>query len=307
MFDGRLVHHGRMGERWGWFAGGDRDDERAWFGGGTGGELSLTRDVAGPFRTEQGPCGVDRDVLRERFGVSDGLIDDVLAWWTDYQHRPVPTPDDWDYAHHELEDALWRRLRAEVPRGVFVCPADFVPRPVVVRMFVDDVSGIALWPGMVGWPPRPSFTVETLHLAADLRARVEVWVEEYTESIGGPYERFGEEWAVEHDIRGQALSRELQEELGEGYRVEYEPHSLAGREALFPNRVSLLNLGGDDLDRLPELPPPLRERVVAWLAELPRFGHVSDDEREEFFAWEDEGLLIRRELQGAWGVRVAYP
>src|SRR4029079_8524039 len=101
--------------------------------------------------------------------------------------------------------------------------------------------------------------------------------------------------------------RELQEELGEGYRVEYEPHSLAGREALFPNRVSVLNLGGDDLDRLPELPPPLRERVVAWLAELPRFGHVSDDEREEVFAWEDEGLLIRRELQGAWGVRVDYP
>ena len=65
--DGRLGHHGRMGERWGWFAGGDEDDERAWFGGGTGGELSLTRDVEGPFRTEQGPCGADRASLRERF------------------------------------------------------------------------------------------------------------------------------------------------------------------------------------------------------------------------------------------------
>ena len=93
--------------------------------------------------------------------VSDGLIDDVVAWWTEYQRRPVPTPDDWDYAHRELEDALWRRLRAEVPSDVFVCPADFAPRPVVVEMFVDDMTGIGLWPGTVGWPPRDSFCVET--------------------------------------------------------------------------------------------------------------------------------------------------
>ena len=61
-------------------------------------------------------------------------------------------------------------------------------------MFVDDITGIALWPGIVGWPPRASFSVETLPMNADLRAGIDVWVEANTDSIGGPYERFDEQW-----------------------------------------------------------------------------------------------------------------
>ena len=55
-----------------------------------------------------------------------------------------------------------------------------------------------------------------------------------------------------------------------------------------------------------QLPRPLHQRLAAWLVERQRFEHVSDDEREDFFAWEDEGGLIRHELQGVWGVRVDY-
>jgi hypothetical protein len=92
-------------------------------------------------------------------------------------------------------------------------------------MFVDDVSGIALWPGTVGWPPRASFVAETLPMDVELRARIDAWVEEYTESIGGPFERYDEKWLLDHDLRGHGLSRELQDQLGDGYRVAYEPHS----------------------------------------------------------------------------------
>ncbi|MBF4768860.1 hypothetical protein ISU10_13925 [Nocardioides agariphilus] len=116
-----------------------------------------------------------------------------------------------------------------MPRDVFVRPADFTPRPVVVPMFVDDVSGIALWPGTVGWPPRASFVAETLPMDVELRARIDAWVGEYTESIDDPFERYDEQWLLDHDLRGHGLSRELQDRLGDGYRVGYEPHSRAGR------------------------------------------------------------------------------
>lgn len=288
-----------MGERWGFFTVG-RDGNRRRFGGGTGGELSLTRESGGPFRTQDGPCGVDRDRLREEFGVPDELIDDVLAWWTDHQERPVPTPHAWDYAHREREDALWRRLRAAVPSDVFVRPADFVPEPVLVRMFVDDASGIGLWPSPVGWPPRASFTEETLPMSVGLRARIQDWVEDYTESILG-HDRAGEQRAIEHDRLGYALSEELQAELGEDYLVEYGPHSSYEQDDRLPRRVSLLGLSDDELDGLPELPRELHGRLREWLAERSRFEPASDVNREAQYAWEDEARAIRGELQRIWG------
>jgi hypothetical protein len=285
-----------VGARWGFSTVG-RDGNRKWFGGGTGGELSLTRDPGGPFRTEHGPCGADRDRLREEFGVPDDLIDDVLAWWTDFQQRPVPTPHAWDYAHLEREHALWQRLRAAVPRDVFVQPADFAPEPVEVRMFVDDASGIALWPRTVGWPPRASFHEATLPMTAGLRARIQEWVDDYTESILGSREQ----WALEHDRRGYALSQELQAELGDDYQVQYSPHTGAERDPQLPRRISLNRLTSTDLVGLPELPHDLRERLLEWLAEGSRFEHGSDETRERQFAWEDEGRAIRGELQRLWG------
>jgi hypothetical protein len=294
------VHHGRVGARWG-FSTVDRDGNRKWFGGGTGGELSLTRDSGGPFRTEHGPCGADRDRLRDEFGVPVDLVDDVLAWWTDFQERPVPTPHAWDYAHREREQALWQRLRAAVPRDVFVRPADFVPEPVLVRMFVDDVSGIALWSSTVGWPTRASFDEETLPITAGLRARIQEWVDDYTENILGSRSRYGEQRALEHDRRGYALSRELQAELGDHYQVQYEPRTRYGRDAQLPRQVSLFDLSDEDLEGLPDLPQELRGRLLEWLAERSRFEHGSDETRERQFAWEDEGMGIRGELQRLWG------
>ncbi len=288
-----------MGERWGFFTVG-RDGNRRWFGGGTGGELSLTRDSGGPFRTEDGPCGADRDRLREEFGVPDALVDDVLAWWTDHQERPVPTPPAWDYAHREREDALSRRLRAAMPNDVFVRPADFVPEPALVRMFVDDASGIALWPSTVGWPPRSSFTEETLPMSAGLRARIQEWVEDYTESILS-HGVSGEQRALEHDRLGYALSQELQTELGDGYLVEYGPHSSYEQDDRLPRRVSLLGLSDEELDGLPELPQELHGRLREWLAERSRFEPASDDNRDAQYAWEDEARAIRGELRRIWG------
>ena len=294
------MHHGRVGERWGFFTTG-RDGERSWFGGGTGGELSLTRDSGGPFRTQDGPCGADRSWLGEKFGISDELIDDALAWWTEFQRRPVPTPHEWDYEHRRRESLLWKRLRGAVPRGVFVRPADFVPEPVVIRMFVDDTSGIALWPGSVGWPPRPSFDEESLAMSASTRARLHAWVEEYTESISGPRERIDEQWRVDHDRRGYVLSQELQAELGEAYLVQYEPHTSAGPDAGLPRRVALGQVTAQDLESLPSLPAALGDRLSKWLAQRSRFDHASDETATAHHAWEDEGMNLRADLQRHWG------
>lgn len=216
-----------MGERWGWFVE-SRDGERHWLGGGTGGELSLTDDPGGPFRTEAGPCGLDRADLRERYGLPEDLLDDVLDWWRAAQDRPAVATEEWEYAHREREHALFRRLRAVVPDGVFVQPANFVPRPVRVRMFVDDGTGIGLWPDTVGWPMRASFDEETLPVEEDLKDRIAAWVREYTDAIGEPEVMRGD-WGLRHDRRGHALSRELQAQLGPDYRVEFSPATRAGR------------------------------------------------------------------------------
>ena len=250
-----------------------------------------------------------RSLCGQRFGVTDGLIDDVVAWWTEHQHRPVPP-----IRTTGTTPTTSSRMRCGDACGLKCPGACSCARPTSypglwscgcsLTTSAASRCGQALSVGLLaprsGWRRFPS--------AADLRARVEGWVEEYTESIGGPYERFGEQWALDHDIRGHALSRELQDELGEGYRVEHELHSRAGREALFPIR----RVAAQPFQRRSRQAPraaaaPPRANRAAWLAQRPRFDHVSDDEREEFFAWEDEGRLIRHELQGAWGVpRVDY-
>src|SRR5689334_3152372 len=102
--------------------------------------------------------------------------------------------------------------------------------PVVVRMFVDDVSGVGLWPGTVGWPPRPSFREETLPIPAGLRGRIQAWVDDYTESILGPRSGSDVRWRLEHAWRGHDLSEELQAALGDGYQVDYHFHTCGWRD-----------------------------------------------------------------------------
>jgi hypothetical protein len=102
-------------------------------------------------------------------------------------------------------------------------------------MFVDDVSGIGLWPGTVGRPPRASFDEATLPIDQDLRARIREWVDEYTDSIGSP-ERWSSDWGLQHDRRGHALSRELQAQLGPDYRVEFSTSTREGRLAGLSDR-----------------------------------------------------------------------
>ena len=89
------------------------------------------------------------------------------------------------------------------------------PGPIHIRMFVDDVSGIGLWPAT------------HLPLSAALVAEVNAWVEDWT----GHFQDtdFDEE---EHDWRGYALSLRVQEDLGQDYLVEFMPQSAAVEEAL---------------------------------------------------------------------------
>ena len=169
--------------------------------------------------------------------------------------------------------------------------------PVLVRMFVDDASGIALW-----LPPRASVSTQTLPMSGELRERIQDWADDYTQYILGWLGRDGHGWALEHDRRGYALSRELQAELGDGYLVQYEPHTNVADDAQLPRQVSLAGLSAAALDQLPELPHDLRKRLLEWLGQGSRFVHGSNDTAAAQFAWDDEGLLeLRPQVQRVWG------
>jgi hypothetical protein len=96
-----------------------------------------------------------------------------------------------------------------------------------IRMFVDDISGIGLWPDL-GWDYEGSpyawvFSdsedeLVDLPMPEDLHRRIQVWVHEYTLAIG---ERVPLDH-VEHDRRGHRLSQELQDAVGADFVIEYK-------------------------------------------------------------------------------------
>jgi hypothetical protein len=164
-------------------------------------------------------------------------------------------------------------------------------------MFTDDASGMALW-----LPPFAGVSEETLPISGELRARIQEWVDDYTAYVLGRVGTESKGWVLEHDRSGYALSRELQADLGDGYAVQYGPHSGVTDDALLPRQVSLRGLSVETLDQLPDLPDDLRRRLLEWLAEGSRFVHGSDDTAAAQAEWEDEGVLELRPLvQRAWG------
>jgi hypothetical protein len=166
------------------------------------------------------------------------------------------------------------------------------PDPVLVRMFVDDVSGIGLWPaGCEG----------TLPIPVELRRRIQSWVDEYTDSVLGPLDRYGEQWTVDHSWRGHDLSQELQAALGDRYYVEYQPNARADRDGTPLPTVRWSRLSASELDELPEIPAGLRERLSTWSDQRPRFEDDPVELYADRYAWEDEGMDIRRELQRVLG------
>jgi hypothetical protein len=103
-------------------------------------------------------------------------------------------------------------------------------KPMTLRMFVDDISGIGLWPDWAWDYPGSPFEYlfddepeNLLPISEQLRDDIRSWVDEYTASFDEPNTPFG--WA-EHDLRGHRLSERLQTELNsDDFRVKYKPHS----------------------------------------------------------------------------------
>ncbi|SDM78892.1 hypothetical protein SAMN05192576_0933 [Nocardioides szechwanensis] len=97
---------------------------------------------------------------------------------------------------------------------------------MTIRMFVDDVSGVGLWPDLAwdypGSPFEDLFDDElenTLPISRELRDSIRAWVDEYTDSFETP---MGVAWHVEHDRRGLRLSQQLRAELdSSAFRVRY--------------------------------------------------------------------------------------
>lgn len=82
-------------------------------------------------------------------------------------------------------------------------------------MFVDDMTGIALWPDA-------DFDDVDLPLPDDVRMRVQQWADEYAERIGDPTFEWTADYVYDHDKRGYALSHDVRDALGEGFRLVYE-------------------------------------------------------------------------------------
>lgn len=143
--------------------------------------------------------------------------------------RPVEPSGDWGWFAYPKSPATTFRQNGE-RRPL---PREREPHvgPIGIRMFVDDVSGIGLWPGK-GWHDLdPDPDEETLPIADDLRGRIRDWVDEYTESIGAK-PHWTLEQLVDHDIRGDQLATELQDDLGADYVVEFSCNTAEGRRVL---------------------------------------------------------------------------
>jgi hypothetical protein len=97
-------------------------------------------------------------------------------------------------------------------------------KPMRIRMFVDDVSGIGLWDEDISTDDLEEY----LPISQHLRERIRAWVDEYTASIS-PGPSWSGQQDVEHDLRGYELSRELQQALGPDYRIQYKAHTPQGR------------------------------------------------------------------------------
>lgn len=87
---------------------------------------------------------------------------------------------------------------------------------VRVRMFVDDVTRIGLWPDSTECDD------VDLPLPEDVRARVQAWADEYADKIGDPTFEWTLDYVYDHDRRGYKLSAEVGKALGEQFEVVYE-------------------------------------------------------------------------------------
>jgi len=143
--------------------------------------------------------------------------------------RPAEPSGDWGwFAYPKSPATMYRQGGEHRPP-----PPEREPHvgPIGIRMFVDDVSGIGLWPGK-GWHDHDlDPDEETLPIADDLRDRIRNWVDEYTESIGA-MPHWTLEQLVDHDIRGHQLATELQDDLGADYVVEFSCNTAEGRRVL---------------------------------------------------------------------------
>lgn len=112
-----------------------------------------------------------------------------------------------------------------------------------IRMFVDDVSGIGLWPDL-GWdyPGSPFghlFEAELedgLPISHELRESIRSWVDEYTKSIDAPRSAAQD---TDHDRRGLRLCEQLQDELKDAdFLVQYQPHTEVVRQEMKASKRS---------------------------------------------------------------------
>lgn len=154
-------------------------------------------------------------------------------------------------------------------------------KPMTIRMFVDDVSGVGLWPDWAWDYPDSPFEYlfhdepETLlPISGQLRDDIRSWVDEYTALYDEPRTPFG--W-VEHDQRGLGLSERLQTELSsDDFNVKYEPHTREVKDEQNRGKITvrlmcdhgadwpLWDEGGTDPEDWPTLSEPLREALLAW-------------------------------------------
>lgn len=83
-------------------------------------------------------------------------------------------------------------------------------------MFVDDVTGIGLWPDST------EYDDVDLPLPDDVRARVRAWADEYADKIGDTTFEWTLDYVYDHDRRGYELSAEVGSALEEQFELVYE-------------------------------------------------------------------------------------
>lgn len=110
-------------------------------------------------------------------------------------------------------------------------------KPMRLRFFAEEGVDVCVW----GDEEDADETQRTLPIPPELAQRMTAWIVEFNERTQerrpGPWTS---ELAVDHDLRGLALSRELQEALGPAYEVVYSFTTTEGRTRAGAERQNLV-------------------------------------------------------------------
>lgn len=175
-------------------------------------------EYAGPFWDDEGSLSDDFEELHRWLGISRELFDDAMVWNDEFALLRSKPTDDWKRQHFATQQELLRRLGQEVRPGIEVDSPRAEP-PMLVqlsRLNVDaDSAHLVLWDAEAIETGRAKVLPP---IPEALTRRALTWIADTGKYEEATPENSAAIFAWEDE--GSAIARELQQILGDDYRVD---------------------------------------------------------------------------------------